>query len=70
MDVINRLENIILELESQIDTLIITHQAVARCIIAYFCGISSDRIPYIDVPIHTVFVFKPVSYGGDYLFGF
>lgn len=67
VDVIHRLENTILDLEREMDTLIITHQAVARCIIAYFCDIPSDMVPYIDIPIHTLFVITPASYGSKTL---
>ena len=47
-------ESIIMELERQENILIISHQAVLRCIYGYFMNIPHKDIPYINIPLHTV----------------
>src|SRR3954471_3948870 len=53
-DVVLRLEPVIMELERQGNILIIGHQAILRCIYAYFVNKSHDDLPYINIPRHTV----------------
>jgi len=36
MDVVSRLEPVMMELERQQNVLVVAHQAVARCLLAYF----------------------------------
>jgi len=36
MDVVSRLEPVIMELERQQNVLVVCHQAIARCLLAYF----------------------------------
>lgn len=62
-DVVARLEPIIMELERQDDILIVTHQAVLRCIYAYFMNVPQDRSPWMDVPLHTLIKLEPGPYG-------
>lgn len=63
-DLVVRLEKVILELERQTcDVMCICHQAVIRCLLAYFMEISSEQLPYMDVPLHTVFILTPTPYG-------
>ena len=66
-DLVNRLEPVILELERHREAkhsiLIIGHQAVLRCIYAYFLNIPHEELPYIKVPLHTVVKLTPKAYG-------
>lgn len=41
----------------QDDVLLVCHQAVARCLLAYFqhVGNLEEELPYLNVPLHTVF---------------
>jgi len=64
MDVIQRVEPVVLELERQKrPVLIISHQAVLRAIYGYLMGHRLERIPHLDVPLHTVLEFAPKAYG-------
>ncbi|CAH8871945.1 unnamed protein product [Trichobilharzia szidati] len=61
-DLVTRLEPVIMELERQTSVLVICHQAVARCLLAYFEDKDKDELPYIRVPLHTVFKLTPTAY--------
>lgn len=61
-DVVIRLEPIIMELERQENVLIVCHQAVLRCIYAYYHNIPQDELPYINIPLHEVIKFTPKPY--------
>ncbi|CAG8481251.1 19179_t:CDS:2 [Dentiscutata erythropus] len=61
-DVVYRLEPVIMELERQQNILIIGHQAILRCIYAYFQKLSQDDLPYIKIPLHTVIKLTPKAY--------
>ncbi|CAG8450815.1 12524_t:CDS:2 [Cetraspora pellucida] len=61
-DVVHRLEPVIMELERQQNILIIGHQAILRCIYAYFQKLSQDDLPYIKIPLHTVIQLTPKAY--------
>lgn len=64
VDVIYRLEPVILELERQKGpVLIVAHNAVIRSIYAYFTGKRQDECPNIDIPLHTVFKLTTTAYG-------
>lgn len=53
MDVIQRLEPVIIEMERTPRPLvIIAHQAVIRCLFAYFEDLPKEKVPYEDVPLH------------------
>jgi broad specificity phosphatase PhoE len=57
MDVIARLEPVIFEIERQKqDIVIVSHQAVLRCLYAYFQDLPLEECPYISIPLHTVYV--------------
>ena len=43
-DLVSRLEPVIMELERHQNVLVICHQAVARCLLAYFADKSSGAI--------------------------
>ncbi|XP_042224358.1 6-phosphofructo-2-kinase/fructose-2,6-bisphosphatase-like isoform X2 [Homarus americanus] len=62
-DLVARLEPVIMELERQGNVLLIAHQAVIRCLLAYFLDQPSDDLPYIEVPLHTMIKLTPVAYG-------
>nr|XP_034370203.1 6-phosphofructo-2-kinase/fructose-2,6-bisphosphatase 1-like isoform X2 [Arvicanthis niloticus] len=62
-DLVQRLEPVIMELEQQENVLVICHQAVMRCLLAYFLDKSSDELPYLKCPLHTVLKLTPVAYG-------
>ncbi|KAG8950433.1 Fructose-2,6-bisphosphatase [Tulasnella sp. 424] len=65
-DIVVRLERVILQLEREKNILVIGHQAVLRCLYAYFHGnISHDDVPYIDIPLHTIIKLTPTAYGCD-----
>ncbi|KAF8560784.1 hypothetical protein P879_06727 [Paragonimus westermani] len=61
-DLVGRLEPVIMELERQSSVLVICHQAVARCLLAYFEDKKQDELPYLRVPLHTVFKLTPIAY--------
>lgn len=58
-----RLEPVIMELERHENILIIGHQAILRCIYAYFMNYSHEDLPYIKIPLHTVIELTPKAYG-------
>lgn len=62
-DVVIRLEPIIMELERSENIIIVTHQAVLRCIYAYFMGSSQEKSPWMEVPLHTLIRLTPRAYG-------
>ncbi|XP_036386341.1 6-phosphofructo-2-kinase/fructose-2,6-bisphosphatase 2-like isoform X2 [Megalops cyprinoides] len=62
-DLVQRLEPVIMELERQGNVLVICHQAVMRCLLAYFLDKSADDLPYLKCPLHTVLRLTPVAYG-------
>jgi len=62
-DLVARLEPVIMELERQENVLVVAHQAVLRCLLAYFLDQPAEELPYIKVPLHTVLKLTPVAYG-------
>ena len=38
------------------------HQAILRCIEAYFYNIELEKIPYVDMPLHTIMRLTPEAY--------
>uniref|UniRef100_A0A8B9JMG5 6-phosphofructo-2-kinase/fructose-2,6-bisphosphatase 2 n=1 Tax=Astyanax mexicanus TaxID=7994 RepID=A0A8B9JMG5_ASTMX len=62
-DLVQRLEPVIMELERQGNVLVICHQAVMRCLLAYFLDKSADDLPYLKCPLHVVLKLTPVAYG-------
>ena len=64
MRVIARLDPLILELERQQDpVLIVSHNAVIRVLLGYLSDEDRDRVPHLDVPLHTVMSLTPRAYG-------
>lgn len=99
-DLVQRLEPVIMELERQENVLVICHQAVMRCLLAYFLDkaagadaapgevgcvcerdrrglspghpwcqpsppVSTEQLPYLKCPLHTVLKLTPVAYGKE-----
>jgi 6-phosphofructo-2-kinase/fructose-2,6-biphosphatase 2 len=64
-DVVIRLEPVIMELERQENILIVGHQAILRCLYAYFLDLPQADLPYIKIPLHTVIKLTPKAYGCD-----
>ncbi|XP_065830018.1 6-phosphofructo-2-kinase/fructose-2,6-bisphosphatase-like [Oscarella lobularis] len=62
-DVVQRLEPVIMELERQNNVLVICHQAVMRCLLAYFLDKPYHELPYLKCPLHTVIQLTPQAYG-------
>lgn len=62
-DVVTRLDPIIMELERQENIMIVTHQAVLRCIYAYFMNVPQEKSPWMEVPLHTLICLEPRAYG-------
>ncbi|XP_047669969.1 6-phosphofructo-2-kinase/fructose-2,6-bisphosphatase 4b isoform X2 [Tachysurus fulvidraco] len=62
-DLVQRLEPVIMELERQENVLVICHQAVMRCLLAYFLDKCADELPYLKCPLHTVLKLTPMAYG-------
>ena len=49
IDIIDRLQPVIFELERNTQPIIVvSHQAVLRCLLAYFLDIPRQKIPYIS----------------------
>eukprot|EP01087_Luapelamoeba_hula_P006148 TRINITY_DN1625_c0_g1_i7.p1 TRINITY_DN1625_c0_g1~~TRINITY_DN1625_c0_g1_i7.p1 ORF type:complete len:596 (-),score=117.68 TRINITY_DN1625_c0_g1_i7:32-1819(-) len=62
-DVIQRLEPIIFELERQREpVLIIAHNAVIRCLYAYFADKVPEDCPHLTIPLHTIIEITPKAY--------
>ncbi|XP_040030766.2 6-phosphofructo-2-kinase/fructose-2,6-bisphosphatase 3 isoform X5 [Gasterosteus aculeatus] len=62
-DLVQRVEPVIMDLERQANVLVICHQAVMRCLLAYFLDKSAEEMPYLKCPLHTVLKLTPVAYG-------
>lgn len=63
LDVIARLEPIIIEMERhQENLLIIAHQGILRIIYAFYMGLSRAEAPYVSIPLNTVVQIVPTAY--------
>lgn len=64
LDVIHRLQSMIIELERMSQScLIITHRVVLRILLGYLLEWSQTQMPHMLVPIHTVYELRPKPYG-------
>ncbi|KAK9883171.1 hypothetical protein WA026_001370 [Henosepilachna vigintioctopunctata] len=54
LDVMKRLIPILSQLETETNVLVVSHQAVLRCILAYFFETPMEEVPYMHVPLHTI----------------
>lgn len=60
VDVVQRLEPVLLELERvERPVLIISHQAIMRVLVSYFRDIAPEKIPHMDMPLHTLVEITP-----------
>ncbi|KAF8460221.1 6-phosphofructo-2-kinase-domain-containing protein [Kalaharituber pfeilii] len=64
-DVVIRLEPIIMEIERSENIMVVTHQAVLRCIYAYFMNVPQDQSPWMEIPLHTVIKLTPKAYSTE-----
>lgn len=63
-DLVTRLEPVLMELERTRSIIVIVcHQAVMRCLMAYLLDRDFDELPYLDVPLHHLFKFTPQACG-------
>jgi len=64
MDLINRIEPIIYELERREGpVIVIGNQATLRCLYGYFTNTALKDIPHIEIPVHTIIRKLPQAYG-------
>ena len=54
-----------MELERSENILIVTHQAILRCIYAYFMKEEQEASPWLNVPLHTLIKLTPRAYGTE-----
>ncbi|XP_045478320.1 6-phosphofructo-2-kinase/fructose-2,6-bisphosphatase-like isoform X2 [Harmonia axyridis] len=54
LDVMRRLVPVLMQLETETNVLVVSHQAVLRCILAYFLEKPLEEVPYMHVPLHTI----------------
>lgn len=63
-DVIQRLEQVIIELERQrTPVVVVGHNAVIRALYGYFMDWPPEVCPHLDVPLHCVIELQPTAYG-------
>ncbi len=63
LDVIRRLEPVILELERERrPLLVVAHQAVLRALYAYLMDRPPSEVPYLPIPLHTIVKLTPITY--------
>ena len=63
LDVIARLEPIIIEMERHREPLlIVAHQGILRIIYAFYMGLSRTEAPYVSIPLNTVVELVPGPY--------
>ncbi|KAL0275045.1 UNVERIFIED_CONTAM: hypothetical protein PYX00_003028 [Menopon gallinae] len=54
VDLMKRIEPVLMQLESEENILIISHQAILRCVLGYFLDKKADQLPYLEIPLHTI----------------
>ncbi len=63
-DVIQRLDRVIVELERyRTPVLVVAHRAVLRALYGYFVQLPPERVPHVDMPLHTIIELTPTAYG-------
>ncbi|KAL6745907.1 6-phosphofructo-2-kinase-domain-containing protein [Haematococcus lacustris] len=64
LDVVQRLEPVITEIEREREcVVIVSHQAVLRAVLGYFMGVPLDDIPSLEIPLHTLIELTPMPDG-------
>ncbi|KAF9430416.1 hypothetical protein BGZ94_006986 [Podila epigama] len=64
LDVIQRLNPLIIELERMSsDMVIVTHRVVLRILLGYMMDIDRAKMPEMDVPLHTLYCVEPKPHG-------
>jgi broad specificity phosphatase PhoE len=64
MDVIQRIEPVIFEMERiKSPIIVVGHLKMLRCLYGYFAKIPIENIPSIKIPLHYVIKFVPEAYG-------
>ncbi|XP_046753418.1 6-phosphofructo-2-kinase/fructose-2,6-bisphosphatase-like isoform X1 [Diprion similis] len=64
VDIMQRVEPVLADLQQATNILVISHQAVLRCIIGFFMDKKPEELPYMEVPLHTII--KITSRGFNY----
>lgn len=54
VDAMHRVEPVLAELQRSHNILVVSHQAVLRCIIGFFMDKKPEELPYMEVPLHTI----------------
>lgn len=63
-DIVERVNPFILKLERQEEpVLVISHNAITRVIYSYLMNIPPNKIPFFDIPLHTLIKLTPTSKG-------
>lgn len=63
LDLISRVEPVIFEIErSRIPVIVIAHQAILRCLYAYFHEHDIPDVPSLNIPLHHVIKLVPSTY--------
>ena len=63
-DVITRIQSYLVELERvQTPVIVISHNAIMRCLYGYFAVLKVNCISEIEIPLHTVIKITPQTYG-------
>ncbi|KAI9156066.1 Fructose-2,6-bisphosphatase [Blastocladiella emersonii ATCC 22665] len=66
LDVIARLKPVIIETERLThDVVVVTHNVVARIMLAYYLGVGWDEMPRLEVPLHHLYALQPRPYGTE-----
>jgi 6-phosphofructo-2-kinase len=66
MDVIHRVQPLIIELERMTNScLIVTHRVVMRILLGYLLDWDRNQMPHMRVPMHTVYELRPKPYGTE-----
>ncbi|XP_037924877.1 6-phosphofructo-2-kinase/fructose-2,6-bisphosphatase-like isoform X2 [Hermetia illucens] len=62
LDLLQRVDSVVQAILTKTQVLVVSHQAVLRCIMAYFMGTRPEQVPYINVPLHTLLVVRTNGY--------
>ncbi|XP_053983743.1 6-phosphofructo-2-kinase/fructose-2,6-bisphosphatase 1-like isoform X1 [Hylaeus volcanicus] len=54
IDAMQRVDPVLADLQTSDNILVVSHQAVLRCIIGFFMDKKREELPYMEVPLHTI----------------